>query len=121
VTKHVIRQGFTFWFSRNTLSGSYWPAKGEFSVHPKSVSASGEFVYLDPNHEPLVSGTWEATGLISFDFYGCRFISALEVDWGTTTCAEVRSRCAPAEDSVVVDADPDLVEVDQQIGRVETR
>jgi hypothetical protein len=56
--------------------------EGEFSVHPKSVTASGEFVHLDPNHEPLVSGTWTATGLISFDFYGCRFIPALGVDLG---------------------------------------
>jgi hypothetical protein len=53
---------------------------GEFTVSPKSVTASGAFTHTSDDGD--VSGTWTATGLISFDFYGCRFIPALGVDLG---------------------------------------
>jgi hypothetical protein len=56
--------------------------EGEFSVSPKSVSASGEFVHLDADGNVFVEGTWTATSLISFSFYGCRFIPALGADLG---------------------------------------
>lgn len=55
---------------------------GSFSVHPKSVTASGEFTHLDPAGNVLGGGTWTATELLSFNFYGCRFIPALGVDLG---------------------------------------
>jgi hypothetical protein len=55
---------------------------GSFSVHPKSVTASGEFTHLDPAGNVLGSGTWTATELLSFNFYGCRFIPAEGVDLG---------------------------------------
>jgi hypothetical protein len=56
--------------------------EGEFSASPKSVSASGEFVHLDADGNVFVEGTWTATELISFSFYGCRFIPALGADLG---------------------------------------
>lgn len=56
--------------------------EGEFSVSPKSVSASGEFVHLDADGNVFAEGTWTATSLISFSFYGCRFIPALGADLG---------------------------------------
>jgi hypothetical protein len=55
---------------------------GSFSLHPKSVEASGEFTHLDPAGNVLGGGTWTATELLSFNFYGCRFIPALGVDLG---------------------------------------
>ena len=56
--------------------------EGEFSASPKSVSASGEFTHLDADGNVFAEGTWTATNLISFSFYGCRFIPALGVDLG---------------------------------------
>jgi len=53
---------------------------GSFSVHPKSVQASGEFTHLDPVGNVLGGGPWPATELLSFNFYGCRFIPAKSVD-----------------------------------------
>ena len=55
---------------------------GSFSLHPKSVQASGEFTHRDPAGNVRGSGTWTATKLLSFNFYGCRFIPALGVDLG---------------------------------------
>ena len=56
--------------------------EGEFSASPKSISASGEFVHLDAVGNVFAEGTWTATSLISFSFYGCRFIPALDADLG---------------------------------------
>ncbi len=55
---------------------------GVFSVHPKSVNASGGFTHTNSQGTVLASGTWTATDLLSFEFYGCRFIPALGVDLG---------------------------------------
>jgi hypothetical protein len=55
---------------------------GSFSLHRKSVTASGAFTHLDPAGNVRGSGTWTATALLSFNFYGCRFIPALGVDLG---------------------------------------
>ena len=44
---------------------------GTFSVHPKSIEASGEFEHLTPSGELFAMGTWTATELISFHDYGC--------------------------------------------------
>jgi hypothetical protein len=44
---------------------------GTFSVHPKSIEASGEFQHFLPDGSLLASGTWSATGLISYHSYGC--------------------------------------------------
>ena len=53
-----------------------------FDASPKSVSASGEFMHLDADGNVRAAGTWTATKLISYSFYGCRFIPALGVDTG---------------------------------------
>lgn len=55
---------------------------GTFSVHPESVSAAGTFTHLDPGGNVLGAGSWTADELLSFNFYGCRFIPALDVDLG---------------------------------------
>ncbi len=53
-----------------------------FDGSPKAVSATGEFTHHAPDGSVRGAGTWTATSLISFDFYGCRFIPALDVDLG---------------------------------------
>ena len=60
-------------------------ACGTFQVHPKALpdAPSGEFVHRSADGTVLASGTWTATELISFHFYGCRFIPALGVDLGS--------------------------------------
>jgi len=44
---------------------------GTFSVHPKSIEASGEFAHFLADGSLFASGTWTATGLISYQSYGC--------------------------------------------------
>src|SRR5262245_51220189 len=51
-----------------------------FDGSPKAVSATGDFTHFAPDGTVRASGTWTATGLISYDFYGCRYIPALGVD-----------------------------------------
>jgi hypothetical protein len=53
-----------------------------FDGSPRSVSAAGDFTHFDADGNVRAAGTWTATSLISFDFYGCRFIPALDVDLG---------------------------------------
>jgi hypothetical protein len=57
--------------------------EGEFTTSPMSVEASGEFAYFDADGNQVGGGTWTATQLISFDFYGCRFIPAIGADLGS--------------------------------------
>ena len=51
--------------------------EGEFSVHPKSVTASGTFTHTRANGTVVGSGTWTADKLLSFEFYGCGVIESL--------------------------------------------
>jgi hypothetical protein len=44
---------------------------GTFSVHPKSIDASGEFAHFLADGTLFASGTWTATELISYQSYGC--------------------------------------------------
>jgi hypothetical protein len=44
---------------------------GTFSVHPKSIEASGEFAHFLADGALFASGTWTATELISYQSYGC--------------------------------------------------
>jgi hypothetical protein len=44
---------------------------GPFSVHPKSVNASGAFTHTDSHGNVLASGTWTATQLLTYQSYGC--------------------------------------------------
>jgi hypothetical protein len=50
---------------------------GTFSVHPKSVTASGTFTHTTSGGTVVGSGTWTATDLLSFEFYGCGVIPAV--------------------------------------------
>jgi hypothetical protein len=45
--------------------------EGEFSVNPNSVTAEGGFIHTDSGGNVLASGTWEATGLLEYQSYGC--------------------------------------------------
>jgi hypothetical protein len=53
-----------------------------FDASPKSISASGDFTHFDADGDVRGAGTWTASSLISYAFYGCRFIPALGVDTG---------------------------------------
>jgi len=53
-----------------------------FDASPKSISASGDFTHVDADGNVRGAGTWTATSLISYSFYGCRFIPALDADTG---------------------------------------
>ena len=53
-----------------------------FDGSPKAVSATGEFTHFDADGNVRGAGTWTATSLISFDFYGCRLIPSVGVDLG---------------------------------------
>jgi hypothetical protein len=57
---------------------------GTFQVHPKALPnpPQGEFVHKTSTGAVVGAGTWVARELISFHFYGCRFIPALDVDLG---------------------------------------
>ena len=54
-----------------------------FDGSPKSVSATGEFTHFAPDGTVRGGGSWTATSLVSYHFYGCRFIPALGVDTGS--------------------------------------
>jgi hypothetical protein len=45
--------------------------EGMFSVHPKSVEASGTFTHTDAAGKVLARGTWTATQLLTYQSYGC--------------------------------------------------
>ena len=53
-----------------------------FDASPKSLSVTGEFTHFGPEGNVRAAGTWTATTLISYSFYGCRYIPALGVDTG---------------------------------------
>src|SRR5919109_280180 len=57
---------------RITVTGS-----GVFSIHPKSVTASGTFTHTDADGNLVGSGTWTADKLLSFEFYGCGVVESL--------------------------------------------
>ena len=48
---------------------------GVFSIHPKTVTASGEFTH-NVAGDGTRTGTWMATNLLSFEFYGCGSVPA---------------------------------------------
>jgi hypothetical protein len=45
--------------------------EGQFSVHPKSVEAEGNFTHTDSEGNVLATGTWTATQLLTYQSYGC--------------------------------------------------
>jgi hypothetical protein len=61
---------------------------GTFSVHPKSVTATGAFTHTFATGGSL-TGTWTATDLISFHFYGCGVIPAINATLPPNLCGGV--------------------------------
>jgi hypothetical protein len=53
---------------------------GVFSVHPKSVTASGGFTHTNSQGGLIASGTWTANQLLSFEFYGCGVLTFTDPD-----------------------------------------
>lgn len=51
-----------------------------FSIHPKSVSASGSFTHRDSGGAVIGSGTWTATELLAFHSYGCGVLTFPDPD-----------------------------------------
>jgi hypothetical protein len=49
---------------------------GTFSVHPKSVTVSGTFTH-NVASDGTFTGTWTATDLLSFEFYGCGVVPSI--------------------------------------------
>ena len=49
---------------------------GTFAVHPKSVAVSGTFAHHVAGGSTF-TGTWTATDLLSFEFYGCGVVSSI--------------------------------------------
>jgi hypothetical protein len=45
--------------------------EAEFSVNPKTVDGSGTFTHMNAAGTVLATGTWEATGLLDYQPYGC--------------------------------------------------
>ena len=45
--------------------------EAEFSVNPKTVDGSGTFTHMNAAGTVLATGTWEATGLLDYQSYGC--------------------------------------------------
>ena len=49
--------------------------EGLFTVHPKSVSATGTFTHTDSQGNVLGGGTWVATQLLDYQTYGCGVVA----------------------------------------------
>jgi hypothetical protein len=45
--------------------------EAEFSVNPKAVEGGGSFTHRNAAGTVLATGTWEATGLLDYQSYGC--------------------------------------------------
>jgi hypothetical protein len=45
--------------------------EADFSVNPKTAEGSGSFTHRNAGGTILATGTWEATGLLDYQSYGC--------------------------------------------------
>jgi hypothetical protein len=61
---------------------------GVFSIHPKSVTASGMFTH-NVSGAGTVTGTWTATDLLSFEFYGCGVVPSIGATLPPNFCGGV--------------------------------
>jgi hypothetical protein len=59
---------------------------GVFSVHPKSVTASGTFTHTTSAGTVVGAGAWTATELLSFEFYGCGVVESVGVTLPPNFC-----------------------------------
>ena len=78
--------------------------RGIFSVHPKSVTASGTFTYHAAGDGTL-TGTWTATDLLSFEFYGCGVIPSIGATVPPNFCGgalKMRVVATPAGTSLTI-------------------
>jgi len=55
---------------------------GTFSIHPKTVTGSGDFVHKNSAGTVLGSGTWAATKLLSFTSYGTSTFDGVTIEGG---------------------------------------
>jgi hypothetical protein len=71
---------------------------GVFSIHPKAVTASGTFTHTVAGNGSF-TGTWTATDLLSFEFYGCGVVSSIGATLPPNFCGgalKMRVAFAPA-------------------------
>lgn len=54
--------------------------EAEFSVNPKTVEGSGTFIHMNAAGTVLATGTWEATGLLDYQSYGCGVVFGTPID-----------------------------------------
>ncbi len=76
---------------------------GTISVHPKSATGSGEFSHFDADGNLLGGGTWEATELISFHFYGCTDLGGGFIICGGQALVRVELLGGAAEGILTID------------------
>jgi hypothetical protein len=57
----------------------------EFSTHPKAITASGDFTF-NAAGGGTETGTWTATDLLSFEFYGCGSVPELNLTLPPDRC-----------------------------------
>jgi hypothetical protein len=77
---------------------------GEFSTHPKSVTASGGFTH-NVAGGGTVTGTWTATDLLSFEFYGCGVVPSIGATLPPNACGgalKLRVVFTPAGTSLTI-------------------
>jgi len=53
---------------------------GTFSIHPKSVAATGTFTHTDSAGNLIGSGNWTALELLTFQSYGCGVVTFPDPD-----------------------------------------
>src|SRR5262249_46340441 len=54
--------------------------EAEFSVNPKAVEGGGSFTHRNRAGTVLATGTWEATGLLDYQSYGCGIVFGTPID-----------------------------------------
>ena len=77
---------------------------GVFSTHPKTVTASGTFTHTVAGGG-TITGTWTATKLVSFQFYGCGSVPAIGLTLPPNFCGgalKMRVTFSPAGTSVTL-------------------
>jgi hypothetical protein len=77
---------------------------GVFSTHPKTVTASGMFTRTAAGGG-TVTGTWAATDLLSFEFYGCGVVESIGVTLPPNLCGgmlKMRVVFTPAGTSLTI-------------------
>jgi len=52
----------------------------DFAVNPKTATGDGSFIHMNAAGTVLASGTWEATGLLDYQSYGCGVVFGTPID-----------------------------------------